>query len=156
ELLTGHRPFNGKNARLLAQQHMNEAPDLRALPEAERPVVARALEKDPARRFPSCLAFVRSLYAARPAVPVVPVGAGKRRRPMVDPLEALVLGAPSALGALTAEDAAPLSGINESGEAVSNLGVTVAAPATGALRPTVFLGVGGFGRRALMELRCRF
>src|SRR5438552_3969778 len=37
ELLTGHRPFNGKNARQLAQQHLHEAPDLRALPEAERP-----------------------------------------------------------------------------------------------------------------------
>src|SRR5262249_16312977 len=39
ELLTGQRPFNGKNARILAQQHMNEEPDLRTLPLAERPVV---------------------------------------------------------------------------------------------------------------------
>src|SRR6516164_433612 len=39
ELLTGQRPFNGKNARALAQQHMNEEPELRALPEGERPVV---------------------------------------------------------------------------------------------------------------------
>ena len=67
ELLTGQRPFNGKNARQLAQQHMNEPPDLRALPEAERPVVARALAKDPAKRFPNCLAFVRALYTARDA-----------------------------------------------------------------------------------------
>src|SRR5262249_50799337 len=64
ELLTGQRPFNGKNARQLAQQHMQEEPELRPLPEAERPVVARALAKDPAKRFPSCLAFVRTLYAA--------------------------------------------------------------------------------------------
>src|SRR5947207_1834796 len=54
ELLTGHRPFNGKNARQLANQHMNEPPDVRALPESERPIVGRALEKDPARRFPTC------------------------------------------------------------------------------------------------------
>ncbi len=65
ELLTGHRPFNGKNPRQLAHQHMNEPPDLRALPEGERPILARALDKDPARRFPSCLAFVRALYSAR-------------------------------------------------------------------------------------------
>src|SRR5271163_611002 len=65
ELLTGHRPFNGKNARQLANQHMNEPPDLRALPEGERAIVGRALEKDPAKRFPNCLAFVRALYAAR-------------------------------------------------------------------------------------------
>ena len=64
ELLTGQRPFNGKNARPLAQQHMNEEPELRALPEGERPVVARALSKDPTKRFPNCLAFVRALYTA--------------------------------------------------------------------------------------------
>jgi serine/threonine protein kinase len=45
ELLTGQRPFNGKNARMLAQQHLNEEPELRSLPEAERPIIARALEK---------------------------------------------------------------------------------------------------------------
>src|SRR6476659_95113 len=39
ELLTGQRPYNGKNARQLANQHMNESPDLRALPEHERPIV---------------------------------------------------------------------------------------------------------------------
>src|SRR5207253_7630534 len=47
ELLTSQRPFNGKNARALAQQHINEPPELRCLPEAERPLVARALAKDP-------------------------------------------------------------------------------------------------------------
>src|SRR5260221_7484991 len=65
ELLTGQRPFAGKNVRQLAQQHMQEEPELRTLPEAERPVVARALAKDPAKRFPSCLAFVKALFNAR-------------------------------------------------------------------------------------------
>ncbi len=59
ELLTGQRPFNGKNVRQLAQQHTQEEPELRALPEAERPIVARALAKDPAKRFPTCLSFLR-------------------------------------------------------------------------------------------------
>src|SRR5205807_2623685 len=39
ELLTGQRPFNGKNPRQLAQQHMQEEPELRALPEVERPII---------------------------------------------------------------------------------------------------------------------
>src|SRR5207249_10313219 len=39
---------------------------------------------------------------------------------------------------------------------VSELGVTVVQPETGALRPTLIIGVGTFGRKALMELRCRF
>ena len=39
---------------------------------------------------------------------------------------------------------------------MSKLGLTVAQPETGSLRPALVLGVGGFGRRALRELRCRF
>src|SRR6516162_4258864 len=55
ELLTGHRPFVGKNIRQLAQTHLQEEPDVRALPEADRPVVQRALSKDPSKRFASCM-----------------------------------------------------------------------------------------------------
>src|SRR5947209_2656029 len=72
ELLTGQRPFNGKNARQLAMQHMQEEPELRVLPEAERPVIGRALAKDPAKRFPNCLAFVRALYTAHGRTSVEP------------------------------------------------------------------------------------
>ena len=64
ELLTGQRPFNGKNARLLAQQHLSERPELRALPEPDRPIVERAFSKDPNNRFPNCIAFIRALYNA--------------------------------------------------------------------------------------------
>src|SRR5713226_1654402 len=71
ELLTGQRPFSGKNARQLAQQHMQEQPELRALPEFERPVLARALSKEPNKRFPNCMAFVRALYTVRAARPEV-------------------------------------------------------------------------------------
>src|SRR5438445_7358139 len=53
ELFTGQRPFTGKNPRQLAQQHMQEEPELRSLPEPERPIVGRALAKDPAKRFPN-------------------------------------------------------------------------------------------------------
>src|SRR5215831_15703952 len=64
ELLTGHRPFTGKNPRQLAQQHLQDEPDLRSLPEPERPAVARALAKESGKRFPNCLAFIRALYLA--------------------------------------------------------------------------------------------
>src|SRR5207245_7737073 len=40
-------------------------PRLDSLPEQDRPIVARALSKDPARRFPSCTEFVRALLSAR-------------------------------------------------------------------------------------------
>src|SRR5207237_5829461 len=74
ELLTGRRPFSGKNVRQVALQHMNEPPDLSTLPESDRPVVARALAKDPSKRFPSCMAFMRSLSPAGGTAPVIDLG----------------------------------------------------------------------------------
>src|SRR5207245_6062283 len=53
------------------------------------------------------------------------------------------------------QDGEPLNGKVES-EEDSQLGITVAQPQSGSLRPTIILGVGSFGRRALRELRCRF
>src|SRR5437667_7686227 len=86
ELLTGQRPFVGKNVRQLAQQHLQGDPDLRALPEAERPIVARALEKDPAERFANCKAFVAALYRARfPTVLSEP--ADQRPKTIADTME---------------------------------------------------------------------
>ena len=71
ELLTGgHRPFAGRNLRQLALQHMSEAPDLRALAEADRAVVARLSPKTPPSDFPNCEAFVRALITAGGGAPI--------------------------------------------------------------------------------------
>jgi hypothetical protein len=161
ELLTGQRPFNGKNARALAQQHLQEDPDLRALPEAERSVVLRALAKDPKKRFPSCLEFIRALYTARTptrAEVVLPDGAAARPKTMADMLEDIPLGIAQAPAAPEESDgwvSLPDVGPEEPDEG-SKLGVTQAQPQTGSLRPTLLIGIGSFGRRALLELRCRF
>jgi serine/threonine protein kinase len=61
EMLTGKLPFSGKNFRQLAMQHMQALPDLGALPEDDRPAVARALAKEAKDRFSSCGAFVQAL-----------------------------------------------------------------------------------------------
>ncbi|QDV55005.1 protein kinase domain-containing protein [Rosistilla oblonga] len=61
EMLTGHRPFAGRTIAQLATQHVHSAPNLESLPPADRPVIARALEKDPNRRFPSCRDLVNRL-----------------------------------------------------------------------------------------------
>ncbi|MFN4260129.1 MAG: tubulin-like doman-containing protein [Gemmataceae bacterium] len=154
ELLTGQRPFNGKNARQLAMQHMKEEPELRLLPEAERPVVARALAKDPGKRFPNCMAFVRALYLARnqsvrPEL-IQEAAPGNRPKTMADTMEDIFLEN------LPEPDAPPAPSPVMEGEEISQLGITVAQPQTGVLRPTLIIGIGGFGRRALMDLRCRF
>jgi serine/threonine protein kinase len=69
ELLTGSPPFSGKNFRQLAIQHTGMEPDLSHLPEHDRPVVARALKKEPGTRYRSCLDFIRALEEAAPVPP---------------------------------------------------------------------------------------
>jgi hypothetical protein len=159
ELLTGQRPFGGKNARQLCQQHLHEEPDLRSLPEGDRAVVARGLAKDPARRFPNCLAFVRALYTApAPRREAALDPRGQRPRSMADTMENFILEQLPAGGDDAPEPEAvelradPAAALDEEGR----MGTTVAQPQTGSVRPTLVIGVGSFGRRALAELRCRF
>ncbi len=159
ELLTGQRPFNGKNPRALAQQHINDQPELRMLPEGERPVVGRALSKDPSKRFPNCLAFVRSLHQARmPTMPQTLLREdrdGNRPRSLDTMEDLLMQQLPGDGVERVSLDQAPDCLQELSDKEVSELGLTMALPDTGALRPTLLIGVGSLGRRALMELRCR-
>jgi serine/threonine protein kinase len=66
EMLTGEFPYPGTNANQLMMQHMRGVPDLTALPGCDRVAVAKALSKDPAGRFKSCLRFVSELINAVP------------------------------------------------------------------------------------------
>ncbi|HZC29792.1 MAG TPA: PASTA domain-containing protein, partial [Gaiellaceae bacterium] len=73
ELLTGRVPFDGDSAVSIALKHVNEWPvppsrlNATVTPELEA-VVLRALEKDPARRFPDADAFIAALEHARAAL----------------------------------------------------------------------------------------
>lgn len=172
ELLTGHRPFQAKNVRQMAQMHMREDPDLRSLPEAERPIVARALAKSPEKRFASCMHFVSALYKAKPPARADESSLPKKKaalagallhpKSLADSLEDINLddsegfdfGAP-APPPIT-KPAARLTDDDEQQVEVSDMGVTVPQPQTGALRPTIIIGLGAYGRKALLELRCRF
>ena len=64
EMLTGVVPFPGKSAAQLAVQHLNAKPRLGTLPEADQPIIGRALAKDPAQRFGSCVELVEALLHA--------------------------------------------------------------------------------------------
>jgi serine/threonine protein kinase len=75
--LRGNRvPYRGTSLEIMAG-HLLSPPDLGMLPLAERPVVARALAKDPEERWPSCRAFVQALAGAvgenlGPVLPAAP------------------------------------------------------------------------------------
>jgi WD40 repeat protein len=62
QLRGGRLPFAGTLEQMM-MGHAQEEPDLSMVPEAERPVVARALSKKPEERWPSCRAFVQALAA---------------------------------------------------------------------------------------------
>lgn len=64
ELLTAARPFNGANTRQLLMQHINGTPELNTLPQADRPIILRALSKKPDDRWPTCAEMVRELKLA--------------------------------------------------------------------------------------------
>ncbi|RMF94541.1 MAG: serine/threonine protein kinase, partial [Planctomycetota bacterium] len=51
EMLTGRVPFDGESVGEILMKHMTAAPDLTLVPAAFRSVIAKALEKDPEKRF---------------------------------------------------------------------------------------------------------
>ena len=154
ELLTGMKPFNGKNIRALAMQHMTEPPDLSALPEADRATVARALAKNPDERFPSNLAFVKALTGRidNPASTSIPITRttrpGGHSGAFLEADRSAVT--PPPLGR-TISQKLPASLIRE----IDDLAQMAFGKDDGVLRPAILIGVGSFGRRALQQVRCR-
>jgi eukaryotic-like serine/threonine-protein kinase len=78
ELLTGRVPFEGESAVTIALKQVNERPVPpstfnRAVGPGLEAVVLRALEKDPARRFPDADAFIAALEHARAGLAPPPV-----------------------------------------------------------------------------------
>src|SRR5262249_47357015 len=61
EMLTGQFPFQAGKPAWIALQHLHGVPDLSNLPEKQRPVVARALSKDPTQRHETCVALIARL-----------------------------------------------------------------------------------------------
>ncbi|MFO0947197.1 MAG: serine/threonine-protein kinase [Planctomycetota bacterium] len=64
ELLTGARPYQGSDVRGLVLQHLRNRPDVSRLPNGDRPVVVKALQRDPSKRFETCKDLVSALERA--------------------------------------------------------------------------------------------
>ena len=61
EMLTGHPPFDGETPAEVLMKHQLDTPNLGKVPSTIRPVLERALEKDPTRRFQSVMEFARAV-----------------------------------------------------------------------------------------------
>src|SRR4051812_49299571 len=61
EVFTGHVPFEGESVGEVLMKHLTAEPSLTELPPAYRDVIARALAKDPAKRFANISEFMNAL-----------------------------------------------------------------------------------------------
>lgn len=64
EMLTGTRPYDADDVRGLLLQMIKGRPDVSAAPACDRPILARAYQRDAEKRFSSCMEFVEALSRA--------------------------------------------------------------------------------------------
>jgi serine/threonine protein kinase len=72
EMLTGRVPFDGDSPGEILMKHLTAWPDLNVLQPSYRPVVARLLDKDPQRRYPSMQEMLADLNdcAGKPVISI--------------------------------------------------------------------------------------
>ena len=64
QMLTGDLPFIATNTAQLATHHLKSVPDLSSLPPLQRPIIARAMSKDPSQRYRNCREMIDALQGA--------------------------------------------------------------------------------------------
>jgi serine/threonine protein kinase len=72
EMITGRLPFSGDDDQQLLQQVIHENPDMSQVPASLGPILQKALQKDPAQRYPSGAAMVEDLRRALQETPSRP------------------------------------------------------------------------------------
>jgi serine/threonine-protein kinase len=82
QMATGRAPFEGETVAALFDHLLNRPPvpperHNPSLPAAMVAVIARALEKDPDRRYPSARELLEALRRVEPAGPIAPAAEGK-------------------------------------------------------------------------------
>jgi serine/threonine protein kinase len=158
ELLTGTLPFSGRTTAQLAAEHLHKAPMLDSLPALERPIVAKALSKKPSQRFSSCKEFVDQLFRIQALSDNQPIG---HSPPDHQEAELSIRHSPRPSRAVQKSDGnATVSWSGNSSSAFQRQAIDLPAvqlpeAATGALAPSIFIGVGGTGAEVLTTLRSR-
>lgn len=155
EMLTGQLPFGGRTTGELARQHINQAPTLDALPPADRPMVARALSKNPLDRYSTCRNFVEQLLKTRSSV-----------LPVLLQKDLLYKDAAAEGGSASSEPGMGEPGMGEPGTVDTQSASTqetrcsfseainIDLLASDWLNSrSMFIGAGGVGLKALVELR---
>ncbi|MGD9721238.1 MAG: tubulin-like doman-containing protein [Pirellulales bacterium] len=156
EMLTGDLPFDGTSAAQLAAQHLHMAPALLSLPRADQSIIARALSKDPAQRFPSCRALVEALLEAgktKATTTDEPLRSRQRATAPAAPLKTQDLGEGS-IAALTPEQCFPAKP-HSSQRGIELPAIELDDESPAEYEPMLFLGIGGTATHVLRRLRRR-
>ena len=139
-MLTGIPPFSGRTASQLMAQHLKSSPDLSSLLPSDRAVVARALSKNPRTRFSGCRQFVDELMKRRPTKSLGDRASTGSTAAVVSSSTDL-----SSTEKITS-DHSMLHG------SATPLAPVISQPEDGLHRPTLFVGIGGLGCRAVVQL----
>lgn len=90
ELVTGRVPYEGETTAEILMKHLSDRPNMEPLPERLRPVLSRALEKDPERRIPDAAQLekefrnaVNGVASSLPPLPPPPPPGNTRPEPVV-------------------------------------------------------------------------
>ena len=142
-MLTGVPPFAGRTAAQLTAQHLRSTPDLSTLQPVDRPVIARALSKNPNARFSSCRQFVDELNRrrnsrSRARARIIKTGDAPQGD-VTQTVHTAGVGAANELQACQTEALRPLSQCSPLRH-----------------RPTLFVGVGGLGGEVLRSIKTEF
>jgi hypothetical protein len=163
EMLTGTLPYEGRTTAQLAAQHMHSRPRLERLPAGDEAVIARALAKAPEQRFGSCRELIERLLeavpGARPRV-VRPIRPKVEAAPVSEVAGTEVMSPETLLAARAAAAASARATVVKTQVNVASLPARNLPPldlneTEIALRPTVFLGIGGVAVQTLRALHAR-
>lgn len=76
EMLTGKVPFDGESDGEILMKHLTATPDISAVPEPFRPVILKALDKNPLKRYATMTEMAKAVdqaYATQPVAPPLPL-----------------------------------------------------------------------------------
>jgi eukaryotic-like serine/threonine-protein kinase len=158
EMLTGVLPFEGRTTAQLAAQHLHSRPRLDRLPDTDEPTIARALAKDPERRFGGCRDMIEALMDAttkpRSRTALAP---NRQQIAPPSPLPRVDTEIVSRDEIVAAREAAGGPAVNQTQLTdgpltVRDLPPLELLPAEIECRPTVFIGVGGLAAATLHTL----
>lgn len=166
EMLTGMRPFRGRNAAQLSGQHLSAYPTLTGLSLADQAVVGRALSKNPNDRFPTCGELVRALSG----ISGEPVRVSLAPAILDVDSDVAFADAPEPRKAWAVPDLADdpagfphdeATGVDRSDTAAASAlgGCPSPSPSPGregVIEPTLFVGLGGLAAGVLAQLKQMF